>query len=122
MCQLDLQRIADYISSSKRFTMKDNIRCWQNSHLHMIEHSVLYLSLSLCIYPTENIQTSAGDHPSNTGECQAPHHWPAKTYFQLFVATPTDSGQWNFSPSGSELHCPLSVGVAPYLLVIHSLN
>ena len=34
------------------------------------EHSLLYLSLPLCIYPAENIQTSAGDHTSNTRECQ----------------------------------------------------
>ena len=69
--------------------------------------SPLYLSLLLCIYPVENIQTSSGDHPSNTGECQSPHHRPAKTYFQLFLATPTDGGQWNSLPSGLELHCPL---------------
>ena len=47
-----------------------------------------------CIYSTENVQTSAGDHPSNTRECQTPNHRPVKTYFQLFLATPTDSGQW----------------------------
>ena len=75
-------------------------------------HSLLYLSLPLCIYLAENIQTSAGDHPSNTRECQTPHHRPTKTYFQLFLGTPTDSGQWNSLPSGSELHSPLSVGVA----------
>ena len=32
----------------------------------------------------------SGDHPSNTGEWQTPHHRPAKTYFQLFLATPID--------------------------------
>ena len=48
-------------------------------------HSPLYLSLPLYIYPAENIQTSAGDHPSNTEECQTPHHRPAKTYLQLFL-------------------------------------
>ena len=63
------------------------------------------MSLPLCIYPLENIQTSAGYHPSNTGECKTPHHRPAKTYFHLFLATPTDSGQWNSSPSSLELHC-----------------
>ena len=72
-------------------------------------HSPLYLSLHLCIYPAENIWTSAGDQPYNTGECKTPHHRPAKTYFQLFLATPTDTEQWNSSPSGSELHCALSV-------------
>ena len=55
-------------------------------------HSPLYVSLPLHIYPAKNIQTSAGDHPSNTGECQMPHHRPAKTYFQLFFLTPNDSG------------------------------
>ena len=65
----------------------------------------------LCIYPPGNIQTSAGDHPSNTAECQAPHHQPVKTYFQLFLATLTDSGQWTSLPSGWEL-CPMSVRVA----------
>ena len=94
-------------------------------------HSLLYWSLPRCLYPavthckcfheqyykyriqnTDNIQTSAGEHPSNTREYQTPHHRPAKTYFQRFLATPTNSWQWNSSPSGSELHCPLSVGVA----------
>ena len=75
-------------------------------------HSLLYFSLPLCIYRAENVQTSASDHPSNTGECQTQHHRPAKTYFQLFLATPNDSGQLNSLQSGSELHCPLSVGVA----------
>ena len=32
--------------------------------------------------------------------------------FQLFRATPTDSGQWSSEPDGEEFHCPLSVGVA----------
>ena len=64
---------------------------------------------SLCIYPTENIQMSAGDYPSYTGGCQTPHHRPAKTYFQLFLATPTDNEQWNSSHSGSELHCQLEL-------------
>ena len=43
-------------------------------HTTKRHHSPLYLSLLLCIYPAVNIQTSAGDHPSNTGECQTPHH------------------------------------------------
>ena len=30
------------------------------------QHSLWYLSLLLCIYPGENIQTSAGDQPYNT--------------------------------------------------------
>ena len=45
---------------------------------------------------------SAGNHPFNTRECQTPQHRPANTYFQLVLATPTDSGQWNSSPSGLE--------------------
>ena len=80
--------------------------------MFQISHSPLYLSLPLCIYPAENIQRSAGDHPSNAGECQTPQHPPAKTYFQLFLATPTDWEQWNSSPSSWEIHCPLSVRVA----------
>ena len=83
-----------------------------STSLHTPRHSLLYLSLLLCIYPAENIQTSADDNPSYTRECQTPHRRPAKTYFQLFLANPTDSGQWNSSPSGLELHCPPSVGVA----------
>ena len=66
-----------------------------------LNHSPLYLLLLLCIYPAENIQTSSGDHPSNTGGCQTPHHRPAKTYFQLFLVTPTDGGLWNSSPARS---------------------
>ena len=60
--------------------------------------SLLYLSLLLCIYPAENIQTSAGDHSSNTRKCRTPHHRLAKTYFQLFLAIPTDCGQCSEAP------------------------
>ena len=58
-------------------------------------HSLLYLSLPLCIYLAENIQTSAGDDPSNTRECQTPNHRQAKTYFWLVLATPIVGVAWN---------------------------
>ena len=37
ICQLDLQGIADYRSLSIRFATLDNLRCWQDNHLHTIE-------------------------------------------------------------------------------------
>ena len=84
--------------------------CTRTQTVHTL-HSPLYLSLPLYIYPAENIQTSVGDHPSNIRECQTPHHRPVQIYFQLFLATLTESGQWNSSPSSSELHSPLSVRI-----------
>ena len=82
----------------------------QNSHIQTISERGRQRSFDIhrcichfpfVIYPTKNIQTSAGDHPSNTGKCQTPHHWQAKIYFQQFLETPTDSGQWNSLPSSS---------------------
>ena len=37
ICQLDLRGIADYRSSSIGFATFDNLRCWQDNHLHTIE-------------------------------------------------------------------------------------
>ena len=37
ICQLDLRGIADYRSLSIGFATLDNLRCWQDNHLHTIE-------------------------------------------------------------------------------------
>ena len=37
ICQLDLQGIPDYRSLSIGFVTLDNLRCWQDNRLHMLE-------------------------------------------------------------------------------------
>ena len=61
---------------------------------------------TICIYPAENIPTSAGDHLCNTRECQTPHHRPEK---KLFSTVPCNSHwQWTVELLTVRLGAPLS--------------
>ena len=107
ICQLDLRGIADYRFLTIGFATLDNLRCWQENHLHTIEYSTLLALISLFNWPAQIIQSSAGGFPSNHIECLTSHHQLTKTCNQLCLANPTDkyARQWSSWPPARSITC-----------------